>query len=100
MTEAGAEPSSRAWSGGGALLVVVNHTSRSLWSVGFKGCEGGSWGADFLEGAIVPGGSSLWEVSPGLYHLRAETADGTHVERFGVSVGYGQLVRWVVEDQG
>jgi len=99
VTGVWAQPGNAWRSSGGALLVVVNHTSHSIWSVSFKGRESGSWGDDFLEGAILPGDSAVAEVNPGLYHLRAEAADGTHVEHFGVSVGYGQLVRWVVEDE-
>ena len=83
-----------------ALLVVTNHTARSLWSFNVRGHGCGSWGDELLEGAIPPGASAAWEVEPGVYHLRAETADGTRIQHFGVSMARGQLARWVVEEEG
>lgn len=83
-----------------ALLVVSNQGTRSLWSFNVKGCEEGSWGADVLEGAIPPGESRAWELAPGTYHLRVETADGSQLHHFGLELRAGQLARWVVEESG
>lgn len=83
-----------------ALLVVTNRTRRSLWSFNVRSHPGGSWGDELLEGAILPGGSAAWQVEPGIYHLRAETADGTRIQHTGLAVACGQLARWVVEDEG
>ncbi|MHB1194716.1 MAG: hypothetical protein ACYC6F_16950 [Longimicrobiales bacterium] len=83
-----------------ALLVVTNRLGRSIWSFNVRAHCSGSWGGELLEGAILPGASSAWEVEPGIYHLRAETADGTRIQHFGLSVACGQLARWVVEEEG
>lgn len=83
-----------------ALLVVLNRSSRTLWSFNVRGCATGSWGADCLEGGILPGASAAWEVEAGTYHLRVETADGYRLHHFGLELRAGQLARWVVEDEG
>ena len=82
----------------GALLLVTNRTSRAIWSFSVLGHRSGSWGDDILEGAIRPGDTVAWEIVPGLYHLRAETADGTEAYQFGVRVRHGHVVRWEVRD--
>lgn len=83
-----------------ALLVVANQSARSLWSFNVKGSASGEWGVDVLEGAILPGDCRAWELAPGTYHLRVETADGTRLHHFGLELRAGQLARWVVEDNG
>lgn len=90
----------RGWGPACALLVVANQGTRALWSFNVKGCQSGGWGADVLEGAIAPGESRAWELAPGTYHLRVETADGSALHHFGLELRAGQLARWVVEDNG
>lgn len=83
---------------GGALLVVTNATGRALWSFNVKGHRSGCWGDDILEGAVLPGETAVWEIPPGLYHLRAETGDGARVHHFGAELQVGHMARWVVEE--
>jgi hypothetical protein len=85
---------------GGSLLVVVNRTQRAVWNFNVKGYASGSWGHDLLECAILPGRSAAWEVTPGLYHLRAENSDGLQTFQYGVDLGPGQVARWVLGEGG
>ncbi len=94
----GVHPRANGGAGACALIVVTNRTGRSLWSFNVRGHASGSWGDELLEGAIIPGASAAWEVEPGTYHLRAETAEGARIQHFGLRVACGQVARWVVEE--
>lgn len=79
-------------------IVVVNETSRTLWTFKARARHSGSWGDDFLEGAILSGERAAWCMPPGTYHLRAETADGEQACQFGVVLKAGMAAEWVLTD--
>lgn len=79
-------------------ITVVNETSRTVWTFKARGHDSGSWGDDFLEGALLSGERRGWWLEPGTYHLRAETADGEQACQFGVVLKAGGAAEWVLAD--
>lgn len=81
-----------------ASIVVVNETSKAVWTFNVRGQESGSWGHDYVEGALLSGERRCWWLEPGVYHLRATSADGDAAYHFGIVLQPGSGVEWRLRD--
>jgi len=58
------------------LVVMGNHSNVPIIEVNISACSESSWGANRLQGGevIAPGATRSFEVTPGCYDFRANTA--------------------------